>query len=206
MTETDASTLFSTPYWTTETDPTTWWITELATDITEMLTVDQLGFHRTSGNQTLAVLQDRTEPHWLEFLGWVGATFEQIIGGTPLPHNGCAIRAWALRIDAQSAAKDVAAGPTRTITTHNHSPALLSSIFTCELPDEPAPDALATIFHNPVFHVNCPWLPRLRPVPPKVGKLVVFPGWVEHSVPTTAPLPPGQRRITINADYMPDCA
>lgn len=205
MTSAHTHEMFSVPFWTAQVDPSTWWmIPRLADDITEMLETDLIGYDRSSGNQTLAVLQDRTEEHWRAFLDWMGGVFEEIVATAPVQrYPRYDIRAWALRVDPQSAAKDRAAGPERVLATHNHTPALVTSVFTCELPEEPPAADLATIFHNPIFHVNCPWQPKLHPVAPAVGKVVVFPGWVEHSVPITAPIPPGQRRITINTDYFP---
>lgn len=203
--EVSTRTLFTVPLWTAAVPPDTPWITGLVKDIDMLLANGGQDPAHSSGNQTLPDLHTREEQHWIEFFCWLQQVFEQVAATAPVQrYRRYEVRAWALRVDSDSAHKDLHHGPTRLLATHNHSPALITGVFTCELPSEPAPARLATIFHNPVFHVNCPWQPKIVPFPPAVGTLVAFPGWVEHSVPIAAPIPPGQRRITINADYFPD--
>lgn len=197
--------LFNVPLWTAQVSSSTAWIPWLVRDIDRLLTAGGQDPDHSAGNQTLPDLQLRTEPHWVEFFGWVRDVFEAITLTAPVQrYQRFDLRAWALRVDSISAHKDLHCGPTRLLATHNHSPALLTSVFTCELPAEPPPVRLATVFHNPVFHVNCPWQPKIVPFTPVVGTLLTFPGWLEHSVPIAAPIPPGERRITINTDYFPD--
>lgn len=201
----ERSELFTVPAWSARVAPTTPWIRPLVDDIDETLDDGTLDFTSCSGHQTLPNLQDRTEPHWLELFSFVTAVFESIAataGEVRWPRHG--LRAWGLRIDADSVAKDRAHGPTRTLLTHNHAPALLTSVFTCELPDAPAPPELSTVFYNPASHMVCPWQPRLALVPPDVGLLTVFPGWIEHAAPIVAPLAEGQRRIIVSIDYFPE--
>jgi hypothetical protein len=197
--------LFRVPIWKASAPADSWWIPRLIDDITTILATRPQDPLRSSGHQTLAELQDRTEEHWLAFLSFASAAFEAVTATAPQQrYQKFTMRSWALRVTEESAAKDRAYGPTRTLARHNHSPALLTSVFACELPAEPEPAKLPTIFHNPASHMNCPWQPSIMPVPPAVGTMLVFPGWLEHSVPITAPIPRGQRRITINTDYFPE--
>lgn len=199
------SPLFTVPVWTAVASTSEEWLPQLVSDIEELLRTRAQDPRRCSGNQTLPELQNRGEPHWTAFFDWLTAVFQEVASTAPEDrYQRYELRSWALRVDSASAAKDLQYGPERLLTTHNHAPALLTSVFTCELPVVPPAELLPTIFHNPVTHANCPWQPRIMPVVPAVGKVVVFPGWLEHSVPVSAPIPPGQRRITINTDYFPD--
>ena len=197
--------LFSVPMWTAAVEPKTAWINDLVTDIDALLDTGDLDFSESAGNQTLPNLQERQEPHWGEFFKFVGSAFEEIARTAPQlrwPHHG--LRSWGLRVDQASSAKDLRQGPGRTLLTHNHAPALLTSVFTCELPDLPAAQELSTVFYNPVAHAVCPWQERVALVSPKVGVLTVFPGWIEHAAPLVVPLASGQRRVIISTDYFPE--
>ena len=77
-------------------------------------------------------------------------------------------------------------------------------MFTCELPPSLTQDQLSTVFYNPAAHMVCPWQERIALVPPEVGLLTVFPGWIEHAAPIVAPMPHGERRIIVSTDYFPD--
>jgi len=196
--------LFAVPIWKASVDPGTWWIPRLTDDITELLVIRPQDPGRSSGHQTLAELQDQPGEHWREFVGFVTSAFAEVTATAPVQrYRQFTIRSWGLRVNAASAAKDLAFGPDRYLAKHNHSPALLTSVFACQLPAEPDRSKLPTIFHNPAFHVNCPWQASIAPVAPEVGTLVIFPGWLEHSVPVIAPIPEGEQRITINTDYFP---
>jgi hypothetical protein len=197
--------LFSVPIWTSSVPADSAWITRLVQDIDVILETHPQDFVQSSGHQTFPELQLRTEHHWAEFFGFVTSVFENITSSAPQQrYQRYGLRSWALRVNAASSEKDLGFGASRVLATHNHSPALLTSVFTCELPENPQPGRLATIFHNPAVHVNCPWQPRIAPVTPRIGMLLVFPGWLEHSVPIVAPIPSGQRRVTINTDYFPE--
>jgi len=198
-------TLFEVGVWNASVDPTTWWIAELICDIDSLLANEPQDVARSSGFQTRPELQERGDRHWRAFFDFVTVTFNHIVATAPqhrYPRFG--LRSWALRVDAASVAKDLAYGATRVNAHHNHSPSLLTSVFTCELPSAPEPENLSTIVYNPAFHVNCPWQPRLATLPPRVGTLTVFPGWLEHSAPIVAPIPEGERRIIISTDYFPE--
>lgn len=196
--------LFTVPIWTAAVPPDTWWIPKLITDITELLATRPQDPATHSGHQTLAELQDLTAEHWRQFMAFVTDAFERVTATAPRQrYQRFTVTSWALRVNGASAAKDLAFGPNRYLTKHNHTPALLTSVFTCELPTEPDASKLPTIFHNPAVHVNCPWQQSIAPVVPAVGTLIIFPGWLEHSVPIVAPIPEGQQRITINSDYFP---
>lgn len=197
--------LFSVPIWKSSVSASSWWILRLVEDIDATLAGNSQDFATSSGHQTLPELQLRQDSHWVEFFKFVASTFEAIASRAPQQrYQSYGLRSWGLRIDSVSSEKDLSYGATRMLATHNHSPALLTSVFTCELPEYPDPDRLATIFHNPASHINCPWQPQIAPVAPRVGTLLTFPGWLEHSVPIVAPIPPGQRRVTINTDYFPE--
>jgi hypothetical protein len=197
--------LFRVPIWRTSVPETTWWIPNLVADIDAVLARHGQDFATSSGHQTRPELQLRQEPHWAAYFRLVTSTFETVSATAPRQRYAAyGLRSWALRIDAESSAKDLDYGPARTLATHNHSPALLTSVFTCQLPERPGADRLATVFHNPAAHINCPWQPPIVPVAPRVGMLLTFPGWLPHSVPIVAPIPAGQRRVTINTDYFPE--
>ncbi len=196
--------LFTVPIWKAAVDKETWWIGELAGDITLLLGTRPQDASRSSGHQTLAELQDLPGEHWKEFTGFVASAFAEIAATAPQQrYEHFTIRSWGLRVNAASAAKDLECGPDRYLAKHNHTPALLTSVFTCQLPERPGPSKLPTIFHNPAVHINCPWQQSIAPVEPEVGTLLIFPGWLEHSVPIIAPIPEGGQRITINSDYFP---
>jgi hypothetical protein len=195
--------LFTVPIWkAVAAEP--WWIPRLSADITDLLATRPQDVSTSSGDQTLAELQDLPGEHWQQFMAFVTTAFEQVTATAPQQrYRQFIVRSWGLRVNAASAAKDLAFGPDRYLAKHNHTPALLTSVFACELPAEPDPSKLPTVFHNPAVHVNCPWQPSTVTVEPAVGTLVIFPGWLEHSVPIVAPIPEGEQRITINTDYFP---
>jgi hypothetical protein len=197
--------LFTVPIWKSSVPEASWWIPRLVADIDATLQHNGQDFAASSGHQTMPELHLRKEPHWAEFFQLVTDAFEAIATVAPQQrYQSYGLRSWGLRINAESSEKDLSYGATRMLATHNHSPALLTSVFTCELPQYPEPHRLATIFHNPAAHINCPWQSQTVPVTPQVGMLLTFPGWLEHSVPIVAPIPPGQRRVTINTDYFPE--
>jgi hypothetical protein len=197
--------LFTVPIWTSSVPPDTWWISRLIDDITRALEMEPQDPASSSGHQTQAVLQNRAEEHWQEFLRFTTSAFEAAASTAPRQrYQRFFLRSWGLRVNAVSSAKDLDFGPSRTLARHNHSPALLTSVFACELPQHPEAAKLPTVFHNPAQHMNCPWQPSIMSVSPKVGTLLIFPGWLEHSVPIVAPIPVGQQRITINTDYFPE--
>lgn len=201
----ERSELFSVSMWSAAVAPDVTWIPALVADIDALLDAGDLDFEICSGHQTRPELQYRTEPHWQQFHAFVTETFEAIASTAPQtrwPRHG--LRSWGLRINEESVEKDLRRGPTRTLLTHNHSPALLTSVFTCELPATPEPEKLATAFYNPASHMVCPWQERISLVAPAVGLLTVFPGWIEHAAPLLVPLPPGGRRIIISTDYFPE--
>lgn len=196
--------LFTVPVWTASVDPGTWWIPKLVDDITELLMIRPQDTSYSSGHQTLAELQDLPGEHWKEFVEFAASALAQVTAtAAQQRYRQFTVRAWGLRVNAASAAKDLAFGPDRYLAKHNHTPALLTSVFTCQLPAQPDASKLPTIFHNPAVHVNCPWQRSIVPVEPRVGTMVIFPGWLEHSVPIIAPIPDGEQRITINTDYFP---
>ena len=196
--------LFTVPIWKASVAPDTGWIPDLIADITHLLAIRPQDASESSGHQTLAELQDLPGEHWQQLTAFVTGAFEQITAAAPQQrYRRFTVTSWALRVNAVSAAKDLAFGPDRYLAKHNHTPALLTSVFTCELPTEPDASKLPTVFHNPAVHVNCPWQRSIESVAPAVGTLVIFPGWLEHSVPIIAPIPEGQQRITINTDYFP---
>jgi hypothetical protein len=198
-------TLFRVPIWKSSVPAASWWIPRLVADIDTSLQRSGQDFATSSGHQTRPELHLRKESHWAEFFKLVTDTFEAVAAMAPRQRfQSYGLRSWGLRINADSSEKDLDYGATRILARHNHSPALLTSVFTCELPQQPEPDRLATIFHNPAAHINCPWQPQIEPVTPQVGMLLTFPGWLEHSVPIVAPIPAGQRRVTINTDYFPE--
>lgn len=197
--------LFSVAMWSAAVSADESWIGDLVSDVDALLDAGDLDFEVCSGHQTRPELQHRTEPHWRRFHSFVRETFEAIASTAPQtrwPKHG--LRSWGLRINSESVAKDLRRGPSRTLLTHNHSPALLTSVFTCELPSTPEAADLATAFYNPASHMVCPWQERIALVPPAVGLLTVFPGWIEHAAPLLVPLAPGERRVIISTDYFPE--
>jgi hypothetical protein len=198
--------LFAVPIWSASVPQDSQWIPLLVSDIDDILD-SGLGMdsQECSGHQTKPELQDRAASHWLSFFQFVNETFEAITstaGQLRWPRHG--IRAWALRIDERSVQKDLERGAARTLLTHNHSPALLTSVFTCELPPSLRGDQLSTVFYNPAAHMVCPWQQRTALVAPEVGTLTVFPGWIEHAAPLVVPLSEGERRVIISIDYFPE--
>lgn len=198
--------LFAVPIWSASVPKDSEWIPLLVKDIDHLLDGGLgMDFEDSSGHQTKPELQDRTEDHWLSFFEFISGTFEAITstaGQLRWPRHG--LRAWALRIDERSVQKDLERGAARTLLTHNHSPALLTSVFTCELPPSLRGDQLSTVFYNPAAHMVCPWQQRTALVAPEVGTLTVFPGWIEHAAPLIIPLLPGERRVIISIDYFPE--
>ena len=133
------------------------------------------------------------------------STFDSILRSAPeLRYQHFGTRAWGVLIDSDTWKKDLQHGPARIVETHNHTPAVFTSVFACELPTYPAAADLATVFHNPAKHMICPWQERAVLIPPAVGKLLVFPGWIEHSAPVVMPIAEGQRRVIISTDYFPE--
>lgn len=198
--------LFTVPIWSASVPHHSEWIPLLVNDIDDLLDGGLgMDFEDSSGHQTKPELQDRTEDHWQSFFEFVNNTFEGITstaGQLRWPRHG--LRAWALRIDERSVQKDLDRGPARTLLTHNHSPALLTSVFTCELPPSLRGDQVSTVLYNPAAHMVCPWQQRTALVAPQVGTLRVFPGWIEHAAPLVVPLLPGERRVIISIDYFPE--
>ena len=203
--EVERSNLFTVPMWSASVPADTPWIGTLVHDIDAILDAGDLDFEQCSGHQTLPELQYRSEPHWASFFAFVTETFEQIASTAgQLRWATHGLRSWGLRVNQVSSEKDKKRGPVRTLLTHNHSPALLTSVFTCELPSSPLPEDLSTVFYNPASHINCPWQNRTALVPPAVGVLSVFPGWIEHAAPIVSPVPIGERRVIISTDYFPE--
>lgn len=198
--------LFAVPIWSASVPTDSEWLPLLVNDIDHILDSGLgMDFEESSGHQTKPELQDRTEDHWQSFFQFVNGTFEAITntaGQLRWPQHG--LRAWGLRIDERSVQKDLERGAARTLLTHNHSPALLTSVFTCELPPSLRGDQLSTVFYNPAAHMVCPWQQRTALIAPEVGTLTVFPGWIEHAAPLIVPLLPGERRVIISIDYFPE--
>lgn len=201
----DEHVLFSVSAWTASVPPDTWWIAPMVADVLEGIHSDPMDAVGLSALRTQPNLQTRREPHWLEFFAFVSRTFNAVLataGEHRYPAYG--MRSWGVLIDSETSKKDLHHGPTRICETHNHSPATFTSVFACELPDYPAAADLSTVFHNPARHMICPWQPRVVLFPPKVGQLLVFPGWIEHSAPVVQPVAEGQRRVIVSTDYFPD--
>jgi hypothetical protein len=198
--------LFQVNAWSVSVPPHSWWISRLVDDIVTAIAVDPMPpVEELSALRTRPTLQDRPEEHWREFFGFVRRSFEDILRSAgELRYPSFGMRAWGVLIDSDTAKKDLHHGPARIVETHNHTPAIFTSVFTCELPDYPPAGHLATVFHNPAKHFIDPWQPRVVLVPPAVGKLLIFPGWIEHSAPVVMPIAAGQRRIIISVDYFPD--
>jgi hypothetical protein len=84
---------------------------------------------------------------------------------------------------------------------HNHLPALLSSIYYLRVPAEFADDpAGGTEFCNPLANLMDMFGPRRTVVPPREGRLVIFPSFLDH-----APVPVGWdagsvSRIVVSTD------
>lgn len=198
--------LFAVPTWSASAPRNSKWLRLLVNDIDHILDSGLgMDFGGSSGHQTKPELQDRTEDHWRSFFQFVNATFEAITstaGQLRWPRHG--LRAWGLRIDERSVQKDLESGVARTLLTHNHSPALLTGVFTCELPPSLRGDQLSTVFYNPAAHMVCPWHQRTALIAPEVGTLTVFPGWIEHAAPLVIPLRSGERRVIISIDYFPE--
>ncbi len=201
----DEITLFKVSAWTASVPPDTWWIPLLANDIVESIRADPMDPVGLSALRTKPTLHMRTERHWTEFFTFVRGTFDSILRTAPeLRYQQFGTRAWGVLIDSDTCKKDLHHGPTRIVETHNHTPAVFTSVFACELPSYPVAADLATVFHNPAKHMICPWQERVVLVPPAVGQVLVFPGWVEHSAPVVMPIAEGERRVIISADYFPD--
>lgn len=197
--------LFSVSAWTASVPADTWWIQLISQDIIESIAIDPMDPTGLSAMRTKPTLQDRPEPHWRAFFDFVASSFDTILMSTPeLRYQKFGMRSWGVLIDAETARKDLHHGPARITETHNHTPAVLTSVFACELPSYPPPEDIATIFHNPAKHMICPWQPRVVLVAPQVGQLLAFPGWIEHSAPVVQPIAEGERRLIISVDYFPD--
>lgn len=198
-------TLFKVSAWKASVPADTWWIPRLIDDIIESIRVDPMDPVGLSALRTKPTLHMRTEPHWAQFFAFVRGVFDSILGTAPeLRYQQFGTRAWGVLINSDTWKKDLQHGPTRIVETHNHAPAVFTSVFACELPDYPVAADLATVFHNPAKHMICPWQERVVLVPPAVGQILVFPGWIEHSAPVVMPIADGQQRVIISADYFPD--
>lgn len=197
--------LFRVNAWVASVPPDTWWISRLTEDIIESIKADPMDPIGLSGLRTKPALQLRTEPHWREYFSFVTGVFDAILETAPeLRYQAFGTRAWGVLIDSDTWKKDLQHGPARITETHNHTPAVFTSVFACELPEYPPAEELATVFHNPAKHMICPWQPRVVLVPPAVGQVLVFPGWIEHSAPVVMPIAEGQRRVIISTDYFPE--
>jgi hypothetical protein len=198
-------TLFKVSAWTASVPPDTWWISLLASDIVDSIKADPMDPTGLSALRTKPTLHMRTEKHWAEFFAFVRGTFDAILQTAPeLRYQNFGTRAWGVLIDSDTSKKDLHHGPARIVETHNHTPAVFTSVFACELPSYPVAADLATVFHNPAKHMICPWQERVVLVPPAVGQILVFPGWIEHSAPVVMPIAEGERRVIISADYFPE--
>jgi hypothetical protein len=198
-------TLFSVSAWKASVPTDTWWIKHLTADVLEGIRTHPMDAIGLSALRTQPTLQQHKEEHWRCFFEFCRRTFDSILLSAPeLRYQHFGMRAWGVEINSDTWKKDLRYGPARIVETHNHTPAVFTSVFACELPDYPPPEELATVFHNPAKHMICPWQPRVVLVPPKVGQLLVFPGWIEHSAPVVQPIAEGQRRVIISVDYFPD--
>lgn len=198
-------TLFSVSAWKASVPADTWWISEVTADVLDGIRTDPMDATALSALRTQPNLQLRQEEHWRCFFQFVRDTFDSILVTAPeVRYQQFGMRAWGVEINSETWKKDLRYGPARIVETHNHTPAVFTNVFACELPEYPPAEELATIFHNPAKHMICPWQPRVVLVPPKVGQILVFPGWVEHSAPVVQPIAEGQRRVIISVDYFPD--
>jgi len=198
-------TLFKVSAWKARVAPDTWWIPLMVADLLASIEADPMDPVGLSCLRTKPTLHTRTEPHWIEFFNFVRGVFDSILVTAPeLRYQHFGTRSWGVLIDGDTWKKDLRHGPARIVETHNHTPAIFTSVFACELPTYPPADELATVFHNPAKHMICPWQERVVLVPPAVGQLLVFPGWVEHSAPVVMPIADGQRRVIVSTDYFPD--
>ncbi len=196
--------LFSVCAWRTSVPVDTWWISKLTDDILEGIRTKPMDPVGLSALRTQPNLQDRSEEHWRSFFEFTKSSFDTVLKTAPeLRYQNFGMRAWGVLIDSDTWKKDLHHGPARIVETHNHTPAVFTSVFACELPSYPPAEDLATVFHNPAKHFICPWQPRVVLVPPKVGQLLVFPGWIEHSAPVVQPIAEGERRVIISVDYFP---
>jgi hypothetical protein len=201
----DEITLFKVSAWSASVPADTWWIPQLADDIVESIRADPMDPVGLSALRTKPTLSTRTEKHWVEFFSFMRRAFDSILRTAPeLRYQQFGMRAWGVLIDSDTWKKDLEHGPARIVETHNHTPAVFTSVFACELPTYPVAEDLATVFHNPAKHMICPWQPRVVLVPPAVGRALIFPGWVEHSAPVVMPIAEGQRRVIISTDYFPE--
>ena len=202
--EVEAQNLFRVDAWTAKVEPETRWIDRLVRDMDLALELNPMDPTKQSANQTQPDLHLRSEAHWIAFFGFVRSTFEEILASAPEHrYQSFDLTSWGVRMDSDSTQKDLRHGPSRVFESHNHSPAVLTSVFSCELPNDSDPSDLATIFHNPARHIVCPWQPRVVLKAPEVGMLLVFPGWLEHSAPVVMPIAENQRRFIITTDYFP---
>ena len=152
--------------------------------------------------QSQALLQDSTEPAWVEFFRVLAAHMERIIGREMPPQYGfkrAFLRSWVLQVDD---AEDYESTGTLLNAVHSHVPAVLSSVLYLRVPDAlvDAPSGGTTFkdpnsintrsYSTPEFHVS-----------PAPLRLVVFPAWLEH-----LPEPPRPRsalqggRLVVSTD------
>jgi len=108
------------------------------------------------------------------------------------------LRRWAIRFghlnesDKQRLMRD---------SVHNHLPALFSSIYYLSVPEEfdEKPEG-GTRFLNPIGNLMDFMGPRETVIPPREGRFIIFPSFVDHN-----PIPihwnsPGKTRIVVSSD------
>lgn len=121
--------------------------------------------HQTSPN-----LAGRTEPHWQALFTELRRRFVELIRETRLAIGHLTLTAWGVG--------DWKTEAPRLLTSHTHSPALLSAVYYLRVP---ASILGGTYFEipqmGPFFGNGEPGL-ELRP---RTGDLVVFPGWLPHA-------------------------
>lgn len=131
--------------------------------------------------QSRSILQQSTEPGWEKFFAVLRGFMERIISRELPPQYDFRrffLRSWVLQID--EASDFMRTGSTLNVL-HSHIPAVLSSVFYLQVPDDliNAPSGGTTFrdpnsvntraYSRPDFHVS-----------PAPLRLVIFPAFLEH--------------------------
>jgi len=149
----------------------------LEADIDELLSHG--GRNRAGyGEQTLTRLHQLAGSHWKRFFSEIRRVISDVVATSPAPvdQGTVHLRAWASRLRRDG---DYSKRYLRLSALHNHSPAFLSAVYYLRVPPGVREGDGGTFFVNPFPHSLASPQPGMV-IPPREGRVVVFPSWLMH--------------------------